>query len=309
MTTQHYVSVTDPIGRAIDCARRILFQPFDLGKWFAIGFCAWLAQLGEQGFHGSANYNFGDHRNDIHREWERAHHFVVENLAWMVPLAIFLAVVGIAVWVLFVWLSSRGRFMFLHCVALDRAEVQAPWQKFAREANSLFLFRIVLGLLSGVPLLALGIVFAVTIVSLVNAHGPLLALLPLLIGIGLVMIALAIAFALISKFTTDFIVPIMVLRGKACVESWREFLGLIRPNAGHFVLYILFQIVIALAIGAIVLVVVVATCCIAGCFLAIPYIGTVLLLPVLIFKRAYSLYYLAQYGPEYDVFPPPTQTA
>jgi len=30
-----------------------------------------------------------------------------------------------------------------------------------------------------------------------------------------------------------------------------------------------------------------------------------LLLPVLIFKRAYSLYYLAQFGPEYDVFPQP----
>jgi len=32
--------------------------------------------------------------------------------------------------------------------------------------------------------------------------------------------------------------------------------------------------------------------------------GTVLLLPVLVFKRAYPLYFLAQFGPEYDVFPP-----
>ncbi len=37
----------------------------------------------------------------------------------------------------------------------------------------------------------------------------------------------------------------------------------------------------------------------------LPFVGTVLLLPVLIFKRAYSLYYLAQYGPQYDVFPQP----
>jgi hypothetical protein len=29
----------------------------------------------------------------------------------------------------------------------------------------------------------------------------------------------------------------------------------------------------------------------------------VLLLPVLIFQRSYALYYLAQYGPQYDVFP------
>ena len=47
------------------------------------------------------------------------------------------------------------------------------------------------------------------------------------------------------------------------------------------------------------------TCCTAGCLMAIPFIGTVLLLPILIFKRSYSLFYLAQYGPEYDVFPAP----
>ena len=31
-------------------------------------------------------------------------------------------------------------------------------------------------------------------------------------------------------------------------------------------------------------------------------LGTVLLLPVIMFKRAYSLHYLAQYGPAYNVF-------
>jgi hypothetical protein len=38
--------------------------------------------------------------------------------------------------------------------------------------------------------------------------------------------------------------------------------------------------------------------------MAIPYLGTVLLLPVLVFKRSYSIYFLRQFGPEYDVFPP-----
>jgi hypothetical protein len=54
----------------------------------------------------------------------------------------------------------------------------------------------------------------------------------------------------------------------------------------------------------IVLAAFVVTCCIACCLVIIPYIGTVLLLPLLAFTRSYSLYYLAQYGPHYDVFPP-----
>jgi hypothetical protein len=65
----------------------------------------------------------------------------------------------------------------------------------------------------------------------------------------------------------------------------------------------------SIACGVVVLAAVIATCCIAACLLALPYLGTVLLLPVLVFQRAYSLYYLAQLGPKYDLFqrpaPPP----
>jgi len=59
-----------------------------------------------------------------------------------------------------------------------------------------------------------------------------------------------------------------------------------------------------MAIGIMVLGAIIITCCIAGCLMIIPYIGTVLLLPVLVFKQSYPLYFLRQFGPGYDVFPP-----
>jgi hypothetical protein len=80
-------------------------------------------------------------------------------------------------------------------------------------------------------------------------------------------------------------------------------------NKARFALYILFQIVIAIAIGAIILAAVCVTCCCAACILAIPYIGTVLILPLLVFKRAYSLLYFRQFGPQFDVFSPETEVA
>jgi hypothetical protein len=43
------VSVISPIGPSIRRIKEILFQPFELKKWFVIGFCAWLAKLGEGG--------------------------------------------------------------------------------------------------------------------------------------------------------------------------------------------------------------------------------------------------------------------
>ena len=36
--------------------------------------------------------------------------------------------------------------------------------------------------------------------------------------------------------------------------------------------------------------------------LAIPFVGTVLMLPIYVFQRSYSLFYLAQYGPEFNAF-------
>jgi len=304
------ISVTRPLGQAIDRVKLVLFRPFDLGKWFVIGFCAWLAQLGEQGFHGNFNFGGGHHRGrSFHHEFEQAKEFVMHNLYWIIPAAVALVALVIALWLVFTWLSSRGKFMFLHCVALDKAEVVLPWRKFAREGNSLFLFRILLGLIGTVLTLPLVAIILVNIFRMLQRGEPSAGGIVLSIGLMLVVIALAIVFALIGKLTKDFVVPIMFLRGVGWRNGWGEYWGVLSANIGHFVLYILFQIVLSLAILAIILVVIFATCCIAGCFMAIPYLGTVLLLPVFVFSRSYSLHYLAQYGRDYDVFPPPAMAA
>jgi len=204
------------------------------------------------------------------------------------------------------WLNSRGKFMFIHCVALNKAEVGEPWHKFARVSNSLFWFRFVLGLAGAVFCLPLVVGIVVIILRMVR-HGQVeTGGIVLSVGLLLLFLLLALFFCLIQKFTVDFVVPIMFLRGEKCSSAWKEFWQLLTAHAGHFALYVLFQIVLGLAIGVIVLFAVLLTCCIAGCLMALPFLGTVLLLPVLVFQRAYSVYFLAQFGPIYDVFPPAT---
>jgi len=86
------------------------------------------------------------------------------------------------------------------------------------------------------------------------------------------------------------------------MDAWLVLRELLSANPGGFVLYFLFQILLSLAITACVVALVLVTCCIAGCLLALPFLGTVLFLPVLMFQRAYSIFYLRQYGTEFDVF-------
>ncbi len=321
------ISVIDPISPAIERVKTVLFQPFVLQRWFVIGFCAWLAFLGSGG--GGVPTNFPSEQQLDEPQFQEFLHqveeFVVNNLFWIIPLAITVVLFIIALMVLLTWLSSRGRFMFLHCVALNKAEIKAPWQKFGTQGNSLFLFRIVLGVISFAVimlLVALLIVIGVLLFAGGGGPNPLGIILMVLLAIFLVIPTL-IFFALIDKFTMDFVVPIMFLRQGTCMAAWREFWQLLTGNKGRFTIYILFQILIFLAVGIIgasvacvfTILLSCVTCGIACCFMMMPlinilfflvygYIITVLLLPLSVFQRSYSLIYLRQYDPGYDVFAP-----
>jgi hypothetical protein len=292
------VSVLDPISPAIERVKTILFRPFDLGKWFVIGFCAWLACLGS-----GPRGNFINYRP--HHKFEQAVHeakeFAAANLAWIIPAAVVVVLLMAAIGLGITWLNSRGRFMFLHCVALDKAEIKNPWTKFGRHSNNLFLFRIVMGLIGAAMVLPC-IAAIVIIVAALSHRGANIGAIAGAAMFVPIIIAISVFFLLIAKFTMDFVVPIMFLRTTSCVTAWREFLTVLSANKGRFVLYILFQILIGLCVGIIVIGLICVTCCCAACILAIPYIGTVLVLPLIMFKRAYSLYYLRQFGPQFDVF-------
>ncbi len=84
------------------------------------------------------------------------------------------------------------------------------------------------------------------------------------------------------------------------MAGWSEFLSLLSPNLGAFVLYVLLKFLIGLAILVISCIATCVTCCIA----ALPYIGTVLLLPLFVFRRSYSMYFLSQLDPDYASFGP-----
>jgi hypothetical protein len=144
----------------------------------------------------------------------------------------------------------------------------------------------------------------VLIIMMAAKTAAVIAFVPITIILGLIVLVLAIALSLVKKFTSDFVVPIMFLRTASCTAGWREFLTILSVNKARLALYILFQIVISIAIGTIILIGFCIGCCLccASVLLCIPYIGTVILLPIFVFKQSYTLYYLRQFGPGFNVF-------
>ena len=117
-----------------------------------------------------------------------------------------------------------------------------------------------------------------------------------------------IAVIIIYRVMCDFIIPIMYKKNVAVLKAIQIFKNdLLAGNVGSFLLFYLMKILVGIAIGVLVLAAFCLTCCIACCVSAIPYIGTVLLLPVIMFKRCYSVFFLEQFGDEWKFFTKPIQ--
>ena len=289
--TEPKIEIFKPFGEAFELMKRILFQPFDVKKWFVIGFAAWLANLGSGGF----NYQY-NRREDVQKLNEAISQIPHPILVTGVCVLILFVLVLI---VLFAWLRARGRFMFIDCLVKNRGAIAEPWRAFQKEGNSYFLFSLVVAFvlmvfaaLLSLPLIILAIkgrYYLYLHRDRLNVY-VLLAIAAWVFAILLVIIA----WALIA----NFMAPVMYRQRYRASGAFGIVVRLIAAQPGEILLYCLFLIVLALATAIVACLVTCATCCIA----AIPYIGTVILLPVFVLLRSFSLLFLRQFGPEYDVW-------
>jgi hypothetical protein len=303
------IRCTPAFERAWAVMRTVLFSPFDIEKWISLGFCAWLSLLGQGGgFSGNPFGSFPQKnsqpqiRETIQSWVPKVENYVSTNVLWLVPLAAVLVVAAIAVWIVILWISSRGQFLFLDGIARNRSAVAAPWKEFAAQGDSLFLFRVVTVAVS--VFLFLLTVGLGALVAYGYHEGTLPKVWTAAIAVVGVLLWLVLLFAAIlgAIVLDDFIIPLMWLHRSGCVAAWKEFGTLLTARTGAFFRYLLMIFLTSIGIGVAVLTLTVMTCCILGCVMMIPFVGTVVLLPVLVFRRSLSLTFLAQFGPRYDVF-------
>jgi hypothetical protein len=295
-----------PLRRSYERMKIALFHPFDLGKWLVVGFAAWLAWLGQNGGGGGgsnwgARQDLDGFRAEARRGIDRVSEFLSEPF-WL-ALAVFAALLVIVIVVAVIWVSSRGKFVFLHNVVHDGREIVEPWKKTAILGNSLFLWRlgfVVVIVLTAVPFV-LGLWFTIAAPFL---SGDLPRMLP---GAGLVLawVCIGVVFAFVSHYLENFVVPIMYRHDLKAVPAWGRFLSLFGSDPVSFLLFAFLTLALWIVIGLAIVLLGCFTCCCAWLLLAIPYIGTVLFLPVLYTYRAWGPEFLAQFGPEWTLWPAP----
>jgi hypothetical protein len=285
------IEIFKPFGEAFDLMKKILLQPFDLKKWIVIGFAAFLASL-SGGFNLSFNWS-GQDNNAIAQSLRK-----VESLGqmewWVIALIVVAAVIILALVLGAMWIGARGRFIFTDCIVHNRAAIVALWKEFRVEGNSFFLFCLLLLVL----LIALGVVGTLGLAIPLMVRGPDsrpgLGLLVAFCVFLFFVLCLVFCWLLISQL----MVPIMYRQRCRAPRAFAQTVRLIAETPGPLVLYALFFVVLMLAAILISCAVTCATCCIA----AIPYVGTVILLPIPVTLGAFSLLFLRQFGSNYDVW-------
>lgn len=299
------ISYSGPIGRAWNRMKVALFKPFDLNKWFILGFTAFLAGLaswhnGTVGSRWSDRGSFREFVDFPSRAWQWLNSHLLLFMVIIFALAVFIAVV-----IIILWLSARGSFMFLDNVVRDKAEISVPWKRFKTLGNSLFVWHLVFGLIGLSLSILFSVFFFITAAHYYKDRSDFPIPIILAVGMALFFLFVVIIIAYIFLFLRHFVVPIMYKNNIKTVPAWHIFLSVFGQHPLYFILYGLLVFVLMIAFVIAVIFAGLITCCLGWFLLVIPYIGTVITLPVWYFFRAFSLEFLAQFGPEYELFARP----
>jgi hypothetical protein len=312
-------------GRAFNLAWErmlvILFRPFDIGKWLVLGFSAFLAGL-INGGNGFNPYNFpNNNNNNFKRTTLLEHHAALAPLptgvahvfapfmaqstfpsfsssqatSWTVASMAGLGIFFVSLICIFIF----GQFLLLDNIVRNRAEISWPWRTYARQGNSLFLFCLLLSLVILVLLVPICVGDFFVAQPFTRVHRwPEGGEVPLVVLAGLVTFGVTLAWYIFFFLFRELGIPLMFRNGLTCraafVETWR----LMKRYPGSLSLFLLLRIALFFGLALFQLIV----CCFSCCTELIPYIGTVFLLPAIIYIRCFTLDCLAQFGPEYDVW-------
>ncbi len=320
------IGVEKPFEKAISKTLDICFNQFELNKWFVWGFSAWLMLLGEGGGGGGGfNFplNFGGSGgpgsggaptvgapSPTGSVLPQLQSLLSSQIVWfMLGATVLLALLGIAIWIFIIWVSSRFHFIFLDNIVQNHTMIVNPWHIFSDEGNALFKWRIIFGICAFF-IMALAIVFSGSVVvamcweSIKVGQMLPMGIAGIIIGVVLLflfILPLYVALFLVAFAVRHFIIPLMYRKTLGGVGSaWRILKPIMLVNKKSFAIYWLVCVALSCAVAFLMAAVMFGTCflCCLGC---IPIVGGYLIvavtIPIHVFSRLFAVEFIAQFDP------------
>jgi hypothetical protein len=252
------ISAVDAINPAFEHAKAQLLKPFRFGQWVRLAFVGFLA--GEMGSGGGCNSSWRMPVTHHPRGGGQIHTLFAGtpiSQLWHHPamtagMITLLIVAGLALLVVFVYISSVMRFILFDSIIAKECRIRKGWAGRKLEGMRLFVWHIWLMVVS------IGGCIALIGVPVACAWGlgwfehPRDHLLGLVFGgclLLMLFVALVVILALIHVMTKDFVVPQMALEQIGAVEGWRRLWMWMKAEKGGYGGYIGMKIVLAIGAG------------------------------------------------------------
>lgn len=295
-------AVSQAFGRMVN----LLFRPFDLTRWFSIGFCTWLAYIGT-----GSSFNYRQSAKEVSgaglkTQFDQFLNKVAHPSLGTAETSVMIGIVVFALLlaILFCQLRSRGDFMFLHRWYKPNATIGQCWWSSRAAGRELFVWRMyffVIAFLLFVLNAGYGYVFVLKpYLTAGNVWSGGLAAPTVKCVTGLVL--LSVTVQLVAHLTKAFVVPVMYWHGVTASRAWLAVFALCNQYPGAVIGYLLCGIACSFAAGLAILAFGAVTCCIGFIPMVLPYLGAVVLLPYYLFFRGYAVCFLSQWRG--DLVPP-----
>ena len=275
-----------------------LFRPFDLARWFSIGFCAWLAQIGS-GPNLQGLVDVEAFKRQVEAGTASATSLVsmmLDKLAstpLLTAAALAAVVFSLLASVLLCWLRARGSLMFLHRIYRPNATIREAWQVAGPSGRALFWWRLGLGAIGWLALLALGSGAAVSLgLGLLRSRdwagiGAAVTLPWALVwGGGLVFLLLV--WGTVKSLSFHFMEPCLYRDGAGVWAAWQRVWALCRDYPLAVTRFYVLLTLLMLAAGIAVMAFILFSCCLGFFLLLMPVVGAVALLPLLWLLRGFG---------------------
>jgi len=254
------ISAVDSVTPAIDHTKEQLFRPFHFGQWTRLAFVGLFA--GEIGSGGGCNFQMPSSAGTHHRSFAALPDW---DPALLIPFILVAAIVVPVLWLLFIYINSRMRFVLFDSIIAKKCEVRRMWRERGGPALQYFLWQIAFSAIAFVGILLFIGLPALAAFALGWFSAPREHLAGLILGgiaVFFLFMGMMLLFLLIHVFSKDFVVPQMALEGISAFEGWRRLLKLIDSErlryAGYAGMKLILSIGAAFAVGIAAIILIIA---------------------------------------------------
>lgn len=223
------------VGDAVTVTREFLF-PFDLGRWLKLAVVAFFVGGGVS--FPTTQFDSTGTPGQVPNGGE----FPVESL---VPVIVALILVGLLFAAAFAIIGAIMEFVFVEALRSGDVTIRRYWSRRWRQGIRLFGFRVAIGL----PVLAVVLAWlAVLLVPFLTGGGATLPIALFVLGLPVVLL-LGLVYALVSSFTTVFVVPIMITEDTGVLTAWRLLWPSVKSEWKQYLAYALVGFGLTIATG------------------------------------------------------------